>query len=54
MANEHSHGAEPTQKTQPKKGKAIEIPVPTRKEVFDFMRSVTGKRPSADDRRPKQ
>jgi hypothetical protein len=42
------------QKTQPKKGKPVEIPVPTRKEVFDFMRSVTGKRPSANDRRPKQ
>jgi hypothetical protein len=34
------------QKTQPKKGKPIEIPIPTRKEVFDFMRGVTGKRPS--------
>lgn len=37
----------PSQPTQPKRGKPIEIPVPTRKEVFDFMRGVTGKRPSA-------
>jgi hypothetical protein len=36
----------PTQKTRPKRGKPIEIPVPTRKEVEDFMRGVTGKRPS--------
>jgi hypothetical protein len=55
MANEHSHGAEPTQKTRPKKGKPVDIPIPTRKEVFDLMRSVTGKRSSAtDDRSPKQ
>jgi hypothetical protein len=45
----------PIQKTRPKKGKPVEIPIPTRKEVFDFMRSVTGKRSSAtDDRSPKQ
>ena len=46
---------EPTQKTRPKKGKPVEIPVPTRKEVFDLIEGVSGKRPSsADDRRPKQ
>jgi hypothetical protein len=44
---------EPTQKTQPKKGKPVEIPVPTRKEVFDLMRAVSGKR-STPDSRPKQ
>lgn len=45
----------PIQKTRPKKGKPVEIPIPTRKEVFDFMRSVTGKRSSVrDDRGPKQ
>ena len=49
------HDAEPTQKTRPqgkdKKGrrhKPAEIPVPTRKEVFDLMRSVTGKRSERD------
>jgi hypothetical protein len=35
-----------TQKTRPKKGKPIEIPVPTRKEVEDFMHGVSGKRSS--------
>jgi len=51
---EHDHDAQPTQKTQPKKGKPIDVPVPTRKEVFDFMRSVTGKRPSAGGSGAKQ
>jgi len=35
-----------TQQTRPKKGKPVEIPVPTHKEVEDLMRGVTGKRPS--------
>jgi hypothetical protein len=34
------------QKTRPKKGKPVESPVPTHKEVEDLMRGVTGKRPS--------
>ena len=42
-----------TQKTRPKKGKPVEIPVPTHKEVEDLMRGVTGKRPSVA-KRPKQ
>lgn len=46
------HDPEPKQKTRPKKGKPIEIPVPTRKEVGDLMRKVAGKPPSAS--RPKQ
>lgn len=41
---------EPTQKTRPKKGKPVEIPVPTRKEVEDFLKGVTGRRSSADRR----
>ena len=46
---------ERTQKTRPKKGKPVEIPIPTRKQVFDLIEGVSGKRPSsADDRRPKQ
>lgn len=40
-----SEKAQPTQKTQPKKGKPVEVPVPTRKEVEDLMRGVTGQRP---------
>ena len=35
-----------TQKTRPKKGKPVEIPVPTHKEVEDLMRGVTVVRPS--------
>ena len=46
---------EPKQKTRPKKGKPIEIPIPTRKEVFDLIDGVTGKRPLMKKalRRPK-
>lgn len=50
----------PTQKTRPlgkdKKGrryKPADIPIPTRKEVFDLMRTVSGKR-STGDSGPKQ
>jgi hypothetical protein len=43
---------EPRQKTRPKRGKPIDIPVPTRKEVEDFMRGATGKR-SSGTRAPK-
>jgi hypothetical protein len=31
------HDSEPTQQTQPKKGEPIEIPVPKRKDVLDFL-----------------
>lgn len=51
----------PTQKTQPhgkdKKGrryKPADIPIPTRKEVFDLMRAVTGKRSVPPGGGPKQ
>ena len=56
MDEQSGHDAQPTQKTQPrKKGeKPVDIPIPTRKEVSDLMRSVAGKRPSAGDSRPKQ
>lgn len=33
------------QKTRPNKGKPVEIPVPTRKEVFDLIEGVPGRRP---------
>ena len=54
--------AEPTQKTRPlgkdKKGrrayKPADIPVPTRKEVFDLMRAVSGKRSAPGDGGSKQ
>ena len=61
MANEDQ--GQPTQKTRPqgidkRTGEPYEpanIPVPTRREVLDLMRAVTGKRPSAtDDSSPKQ
>jgi hypothetical protein len=31
------HDAKPTQQTKPKKGEPIEIPVPKRKDVMDFL-----------------
>jgi hypothetical protein len=40
-----NHDAEPTQETQPKKGQPVKIPVPKRKEVFELLRGVSGKRP---------
>lgn len=48
---------QPTQKTRPygidkatgRPHKPVEIPVPTRDEVFDLLRGVIGKRPSTDD-----
>lgn len=47
----------PTQQTRPKgidkktgkRAKPAEIPVPTRREVFDLMRSVSGPRSVSDD-----
>jgi len=51
-----SETPKPTQKTRPlgkdKAGRPhmpVDIPVPTRKEVFDLMRSVSGDRKSAPD-----
>jgi len=44
---------DPWQKTRPKKGKPVEIPIPTHKEVEDLMRGVTGQRPSVA-KRPKK
>jgi hypothetical protein len=48
-------GQEPTQKTQPKKGEPIEIPIPTRGDVMDFLEK-TAKLPdperSVSDRHP--
>jgi hypothetical protein len=38
---------EPTQQTQPKKGKPIEIPVPKRGDVMDFLEK-TAKLPDPD------
>jgi hypothetical protein len=42
---------EPTQKTQPKKGDPVEIPVPTRKDVLDLMKGVSGRRSQGDEPR---
>lgn len=53
MVNRVAAEKESTQKTRPKKGKPVEIPVPTHKEVEDLMRGVTGQRPSVA-KRPKQ
>ncbi len=36
------------QKTRPKKGKPVEIPIPTRKEVLDLMRKVVRSDPPDD------
>lgn len=52
-----SDSDKPTQKTRPKgidkktgkRAKSIEIPVPTRRDVFDLMRSVSGPRRSVGD-----
>jgi hypothetical protein len=41
------HEREPTQPTQPKKGEPIEIPVPKRKDVMDFLEK-TAKLPDPD------
>jgi hypothetical protein len=34
---DNEHSAEPTQKTRPKKGKPVEIPVPKKGDVMDFL-----------------
>ena len=46
---------EPTQPTQPAKGEPVDIPVPTRDEVFrDLGKVAKPRKPSADgDCRPK-
>lgn len=43
--------AETTKQTTPK---GAEIPVPKRKEVMDFFKAVTGKRPTSGDSAPKK
>jgi hypothetical protein len=45
MADDHER--EPTQQTQPKKGEPIEIPVPKRGQVMDFLEK-TAKLPDPD------
>jgi hypothetical protein len=48
--------AEPkhTQKTRPRKGKPVEVTVPTLKEVEHLMRVVTGARPFVAKSPPKK
>jgi len=41
------HDPEPTQKTRPKKGEPIEIPVPKKGDVTDFLEK-TAKLPDPD------
>jgi len=45
---------EPTQPTQPKKGEPVEIPIPTRDEVFGDLAKVAKprKRSTPPDERP--
>jgi hypothetical protein len=50
MADE-THSAEPTQQTRPKKGEPIEIPVPKKGDVMDFLEKAA-KLPDPD--RPKR
>lgn len=54
-----SEEEQPTQKTQPKKGEPVEIPVPTRGEFEAFVRKVAGrpagrKRPAETDPPPER
>jgi hypothetical protein len=42
-----SHDAEPTQQTKPKKGRPIEIPVPKKGDVMDFLEK-TARTPDPD------
>jgi hypothetical protein len=46
MANEHDH-KEPTQKTRPKKGEPVTIPVPKKGDVLSFLEKVA-KTPDPD------
>jgi len=46
------HDAEPTQKTQPKKGEPVEIPIPKKGDVMDFLEK-TAKLPDPD-RKPSE
>jgi len=34
------HDSEPTQRTKPKKGEPIEIPIPKKRDVMDFLEKV--------------
>jgi hypothetical protein len=40
---------EPTQQAQPRKGELAEIPLPTRKDVVDLMKGVSGRRSQGDE-----
>ena len=44
------NGDQPTQKTQPKKGEPIEIPIPTREEVFRDLEKVAKPRKPPPDK----
>jgi hypothetical protein len=41
------NGSEPTQDTQPKKGEPVEVPIPTREEVFRDLGKVAKPRKNA-------
>jgi len=44
MAPKRFQGAGPTQRTQPKKGKPVEIPVPTRAELIADLKKAAAAR----------
>ena len=45
------HEPEPTQKTAPKEGEPVEIPIPTERDVMDFLRkTATTPDPDRDER----
>lgn len=59
MAGDDTHHPEPTQKTQPKKGQPVEIPIPKRRDFDQFVKKVAGppagrKRPAETDQPPEQ
>jgi hypothetical protein len=47
MRMPEDHGSQPTQRTQPKKGKPVEIPVPKKRDVLSFLEKVA-KTPDPD------
>jgi hypothetical protein len=44
---DHQTPSQPTQQTQPKKGEPVEIPVPKKRDVIDFLEKVA-KTPDPD------
>ncbi|HVR32029.1 MAG TPA: hypothetical protein VMS74_04885 [Acidimicrobiia bacterium] len=40
MANERSGNDNPTQETKPKKGKPVEIPVPSKRDVLRDLKKI--------------